>query len=196
MSVLKTVSLVAVLTGGGLAFMGVASAASDEAAGGAAAEAATTTTAPAPGSAPTVAGPGVGAMAVSGPFEVTLLAVEDPVVPDDEIFGPDPGNRFVGVELELRNTSSEVQSFSSLLSAEVVDGLGQSWTPSLFAVSDRSQLDGDVPAGESRRGWIGFEVPEASTGLRLFINAEVFGGGAPAEFALDAAAAAPTTTAA
>jgi hypothetical protein len=137
---------------------------------------------------------GVGASAVTGPFEVTLLAVEDPVVASDEFLAPEAGNRFVGVELEVRNTSSEAQSFSSLLSAEVVDDQGQTWSTSLFAVSGRSMIDGDIPAGETRRGWVGFEVPEASTGLRLFVEGELFGGGEPATFSLDTRAT--TTTAA
>ena len=59
---------------------------------------------------------------------------------------------------------------------------------SLFAVSDRATIDGEIPAGESRRGWVGFELPETSSGLRLFVDGVLFGDGEPATFALDAAA--------
>ena len=191
MATLRTSSLLGLLIGGVLALGAVAApagadTAADDPVGVLGAAATTTTSVPSPSAASTIPGaPGVGSTAVTGSFEVTLLTVEDPVA-GNELFPPEEGNRFIGVELEMRNTSAEVQAFSSLLSVEVVDAEGQSWSPSLFAVSDRSTLDGDIPAGESRRGWIGFEVPVVSTGLRLFVAGDVFGGGTPATFALDA----------
>jgi hypothetical protein len=203
MSIFRTLSVMAV--GAALAGAGVGSAEIDGVAHDgttkARAEAAATSTTVTPttaGSAETASAlPGVGATAVTGPFEVSLLAVEDPVAPD-EIFAPDPGNRYVGVELEVRNTTAEPQTLSMLLTAEVVDSEGQAWSTSLFAVSDRATIDGEIPAGESRRGWVGFELPETSSGLRLFVDGDLFGDGEPATFALDAAAAAdpsaPTTT--
>jgi hypothetical protein len=196
---LRTSSLLGLLIGGVLALGAVAApagadTAADDPVGVLGAAATTTTSVHSPSASSTIPGvPGVGSTAVTGSFEVTLLTVEDPVA-GNQLFPPEEGNRFIGVELEMRNTSAEVQAFSSLLSVEVVDAEGQTWSPSLFAVSDRSTLDGDIPAGESRRGWIGFEVPVVSTGLRLFVAGDVFGGGTPATFALDATTAGPPTT--
>jgi hypothetical protein len=203
MSILRTLSVMAV--GDAFTGAGVASAEIDGVERGgttkARAEAAATSTTAAPttaGSAETASAlPGVGGTAVTGPFEVTLHAVEDPVAPD-EFFAPDPGNRYVGVELEVRNTSAEPQTLSTLLAVEVVDSESQAWSTSLFAVPGRAAIDGEIPAGESRRGWVGFELPETSSGLRLFVDGVLIGDGEPATFALDAAAAAdpsaPTTT--
>src|SRR5262245_9024735 len=193
MSGIKTVSLAVLLAGGTCAVAGVASAGPVD--HHVIAEA-TTTSVAAPATGELATGPqaAVGASAVTGPFEVTLLTVEDPVVATDEFLAPEPGNRFVGVELDVRNTSSASESFSSLLSAEIVDDQGQTWSTSLFAVSGRSSIDGDIRSGESCRGWIGFEVPEASTGLRLFVEGDVFGGGEPATFSLDTATTPTATT--
>src|SRR5690606_32296924 len=71
-------------------------------------------------------------------------------------------------EVELRNTSDEVQTFSSLLGAEVTDSLNRPWDIGL-AGFDLPQVDGDVPPGGARRGWMVFEVAEDSTGLLLRI---------------------------
>lgn len=37
--------------------------------------------------------------------------------------------------------------------------------------------DGELAPGDTVRGWIGFEVPTAASGLRFIFDAEVFGGG-------------------
>ena len=125
---------------------------------------------------------------MTGPFEVTLLAGGGSCRAGRDFRLPTAGNRYVGVELEVRNTTAEPQTLSMLLAAEVVDSEGQAWSTSLFAVSDRATIDGEIPAGESRRGWVGFELPETSSGLRLFVDGVLFGDGEPATFALDAAA--------
>lgn len=111
----------------------------------------------------------VGQTAHTGDFDVTLHTVEDPYVSSNQFDRPSEGNRFVAVELTVTNTSDEQQPLSTLLGAEVTDSLSRPWDVALAGL-DLPQLDGMVPAGESRRGWIVFEVPNDATGLRLRIK--------------------------
>lgn len=133
--------------------------------------------APATAAAPVAATLGVGGTDTTGDFSVTLHGFEDPVVNTDGISEPKPGNKFVAVELTITNTSNEPQPFSTLLAVELLDSQNQQWDVSVFGVSDRSSLDGDVPAGESRRGWIAFETPAASTGFRLQVKGNLTASG-------------------
>ena len=62
-----------------------------------------------------------------------------------------------------------MQTFSSLLDAEVTDSMNRPWDIG-FAGFDLPQIDGDVPPGGARRGWMVFEVAEDSTELILRIK--------------------------
>lgn len=111
----------------------------------------------------------VGQTAHTGDFDVTMHTVEDPFVSSNQFDRPSEGNRFVAVELTVTNTSDEQRTLSTLLGAEVTDSLSRVWDVALAGL-DLPQLDGTVPPGESRRGWIVFEVPDDATGLRLRIK--------------------------
>ena len=109
---------------------------------------------------------GLGQTAHTGDFDVTLHTVEDPYVPTNQFERPADGQRYVAVEVEVKNTGDESRPMSTLLGAEVTDSLSRGWDIAL-AGFDRPQLDGTVAAGESRRGWIVFEVAQDSSALRL-----------------------------
>jgi hypothetical protein len=83
------------------------------------------------------------------------------------------GNRYVAVEVSITNPTDETQSFSTLLYAELIDSQNQTWDASIFGLSDRPGLDVDIPSGETRQGWIAFEVPEASSGFRLRLKGSI-----------------------
>lgn len=110
---------------------------------------------------------GIGDTDTTGAFQFTVHAFEDPVVETDGLIAPADGSRYVAVEVTITNTSAAVETFSTLLGAELIDSMNQSWDVSLFATSNRPSIDGDVPPGDSRRGWIAFEVPADSIGFRL-----------------------------
>ena len=74
--------------------------------------------------------------------------------------------------------SDDIESFSTLLFAELIDSQDQSWNISLFGLGDRPGLDVEIPTGESRRGWIAFEAPESSTGFRLRLMGSITAEGA------------------
>jgi hypothetical protein len=119
----------------------------------------------------------VGDTAKSSDFELTLLTVEDPMVPTNDFEKPSDGMRFVAVEVEAKNVSDERQTLSTLLGAEIIDSQNQSWDIAI-AGTDRPQLDGEVMPGQSRRGWIAFEVPADATGLKLRLKGSMTAAGA------------------
>ena len=111
----------------------------------------------------------IGQWAHTGDFDVTVHQVQDPYAPSNQFETPQPGHRFVAVEVEVRNTADDARTISTLLGAEVTDSMNRPWHVAL-AGTDLPQLDGDVPPGGARRGWMVFEVAEDSTGLLLRIK--------------------------
>lgn len=108
----------------------------------------------------------VGRTAHTGDFDVTLHQVQDPYAPTNQFETPQPGQRFVAVEVEVRNTGDERLAMSTLLGAEVTDSQNRPWNVAL-AGTDLPHLDGEVGPGEARRGWIVFGVAQDATGLQL-----------------------------
>jgi hypothetical protein len=122
--------------------------------------------------------PGIGGTDTSGDLTFTVNSFEDPATENNQFLQPEPGNRYVAVEVTITNPTDETESFYTLLLAELIDSQNQTWTPSIFGLSDRPSLDVDIPPGESRRGWIAFEVPESSNGLRLRLKGNLTADGA------------------
>jgi hypothetical protein len=118
----------------------------------------------------------IGQTARTGDFDVTLHQVQDPFAPTNEFETPQAGNRFVAVEVEVRNTGSERAPMSTLLGAELTDSMSRPWNVAL-AGTDLPQLDGEVGPGEARRGWIVFEVAQDATELRLRIKGNLTAAG-------------------
>lgn len=112
----------------------------------------------------------IGETAHTSDFDVVVHAVEDPFTPANQ-FEPAPqaGHRFVAVEAQVTNTTDEQRTFSSLAGTEVTDHMDRSWDIALAGL-DRPQLDGDVPPGGSRRGWMVFEVADDATDLHVRIK--------------------------
>jgi len=109
-------------------------------------------------------------------FSTTLIQTVDPWVSTNQFESPAAGKRYVAVELTMVNTSSEPQTFSTLLGLEVVDSLGQHWNPT-FAGLDLPQLGGDLAPGAMIRGWQVFEVGVDSTGLQLVVKGSLTASG-------------------
>lgn len=111
----------------------------------------------------------VGQTAHTGDFDVTLHTVTDPFTPASQFERPQANNRFVAVEVEVTNTSDENQVMSTLAGAELTDSQNRGWNIAI-AGTDLPQLDGQVPPGDARRGWVVFEVAQDATDLRLRIK--------------------------
>jgi hypothetical protein len=119
----------------------------------------------------------IGDRAETSDLGVTVHAVQDPYQSTNQFDTPQTGNRFVAVEAELFNDSDEPVTWSSAFGTELVDSLNRAYTTG-FGGIDLNRLDGDVPAGSSRRGWLVFEIPQDASGLRVRISGSVTAQGA------------------
>ena len=95
--------------------------------------------------------------------------VRDPFESNNQFETPDAGERYVAVELTVTNTSDEPQIVSTLASMELVDSESRRWDVA-FAGVDLPRIDGEVPAKETRRGWVVFGVSEDGSGLTLRVK--------------------------
>jgi hypothetical protein len=118
----------------------------------------------------------------TGDFDVTVNEVQDPYESTNEFEEPDAGERFVAVELTVANTSDESQIMSTLASMEMTDSDSRRWEVA-FAGFDLPQIEGDVPANETRRGWVVFGVSDEASGLTLRVKGSFSATGSV--FALD-----------
>lgn len=127
---------------------------------------------------------GVGDTDNTSGLDVTLLTVESPVQLGQFDSEPEPGNRYIGVELSVTNTSDEDQVLSTLLNTELKDETGQRFDIALVGL-DRPQIDGTVLPGDTLRGWAVFEVPEASKGLILIVKGSITASGVRFDLGLE-----------
>lgn len=119
---------------------------------------------------------GVGDTDDTSGIDVTLLTVEAPFRPGEFESGPDPGFRWIGVELSATNTTDEDQVMSSLLNMEIKDDTGQRFDI-VLAGMDRPQIDGTILPGDTIRGWTVFNVPTDATGLQLIVRGSLTASG-------------------
>ena len=115
----------------------------------------------------------IGETAHTSVFDVTVHQVVDPWESTNQFETPAEGHRYVAVEASLTNTEGdELETWSSLLGAEMTDNQGRPWNPA-FAGTELPALDGDVGRGMTRRGWVVFEVTADATGFMLRIKGEL-----------------------
>lgn len=112
-----------------------------------------------------------------GDLVMTVNGVASP--PGGDFNKPEEGNRFLVVDLTLENRGAASKAISSLLQMSVKDDQGQKYDVDLMAssASGGTTPDGDIAAGETIRGQVGFQVPVDSQGLVFVFDADVFGYG-------------------
>lgn len=116
----------------------------------------------------------VGDVISSGDTILTVLGWED--VPGNDFTTPEEGNKFISVEAIIVNQSEETISISTIIQMQLKDGLNQVYDVDFLAstVIDSGGLDGELAAGESVRGKVGFQVPVESSDLQLTYTAGLF----------------------
>lgn len=109
----------------------------------------------------------VGDRVALGDWEFVIHSVTDPVQPTDEYFVPEPGNRWLAVDAEVFYNGADAEIVAGCFELQDAENRGytETWIPE--ASDLYGELDGDITSGGVRRGGVGFEVPEAATGLRL-----------------------------
>lgn len=109
----------------------------------------------------------------------TLVVLGWDNVEPSEFFEPDPGKKFIAVDLLVVNNSSEARGISSLMQMSLKDSTAQQYKPDLMAnmAVDSNSVDGELAPGEKLRGRVGFSVPESISGLQFVFDANIFGTG-------------------
>jgi hypothetical protein len=105
---------------------------------------------------------------------IAVLGWESP--PGDEFSSPDPGKRFVVVDVLVVNKGQSSSGISTMMQMSLKDETGQRYTIDLFAsdAAGRAGPDGELLPGERVRGAVGFQVPEDAGTLTFVFDAEVF----------------------
>ncbi|NRQ32757.1 DUF4352 domain-containing protein, partial [Nonomuraea sp. NN258] len=95
----------------------------------------------------------------------TVTRVVAPATPANALIGPQPGNRFVAVEVTLVNQGQSVYTGLPGLGAVLVDAAGQQYQPTPAEVSEGQGFGAGatVNVGESRPGMLVFELPQTAT---------------------------------
>ena len=108
---------------------------------------------------------------------VTINKVSDPFVSTNSFDSPDAGMRYIAVDMSVANNTSTQTVFSILAQVELQDPQGRSYTPTL-AGSELPQIDGDIQASATRRGYVVFQVPATARGFTLLVKGSFTSNGA------------------
>ena len=114
----------------------------------------------------------LGQSAKTGDFTVTVYAIQDPFVSSNPLAKPKAGNRLVTVDVQVTNKTKKQIRFSSLTGFHLLDSQHHQYDEDItikFTLQPSSP-DGKIPPKESVRGFVGFEIPSAATGLRLRVQ--------------------------
>lgn len=118
----------------------------------------------------------VGDLVELGDWQVRVHAVTDPYSEDNPVLQPAAGNRWVAVDAEVTNGSDQPQAVSSIACFGLQDSTNVEYQ---MTVTGGTALppDGEVPAGQSKRGTLVYEVPAAATGLQLTFQCDLLSTG-------------------
>lgn len=111
--------------------------------------------------------------------EITLVVNEVTFPAGDSFNQPDEGKKFIVVDVSFTNNGTESANISSLLQMEIKDATGQIYDVDIMAsvASGGSTPDGEISAGETIRGQVGYQLPIDAQGLVFVFDADIFGYG-------------------
>jgi uncharacterized protein DUF4352 len=92
--------------------------------------------------------------------QVTVMKVVDPA-PHEPYFGPKGGNRFVGIQLRIRNSGTAIYDDCPSNGAALIDADDQQWTESAFGSALKPEFVClKIRPGDKRVGYVSYEVPK------------------------------------
>lgn len=96
---------------------------------------------------------------------VTLTKVVNPAPGSDEFDKPGSGNRLVATQFRIADIGTTTFVDSPDNDVQLIDSAGQSYYPSLTTVASGPSFPGEVriPPGDSRLGYVVFDVPAKAT---------------------------------
>lgn len=94
----------------------------------------------------------------------------------DEWFGPEDGERWLVLDIEVTNTGGSSEPVSSLIMWTLVDSENRT-VDMTITTDERGSLDGELGAGRSMRGEVAYAVSDAGDAWELLFEPDVFGFG-------------------
>lgn len=101
---------------------------------------------------------------------ITLTQVIDPAQGADQFTTPDPGKRFVAVDLSIKNNGHSTYSDDANNDTSLIGSDNQSYTPDFDSVSECTNFDNGqitLAAGESVTGCVVFQLPTGVTTAKV-----------------------------
>ena len=121
----------------------------------------------------------VGDTAKTSNFQVTVYGFKDPYAPSESAFNAPAGQHFVTVDVQVTNLdSSKAQSFSSLAGFHLLDSANHQYDETIVPGLSPTAPEGEIPAGGSVRGFVAFQAPDGTTGLRFRVQGSLTAAGA------------------
>ena len=121
----------------------------------------------------------LGDTATTSGFQVTVYAVKDPQAPAQSFITPQPGTHFVSVDVQVANPFKNPQTFSSLIGFHLLDSQDKQYGEEISNGGlTPGPPEGQIAPGQSVRGFVVFQVPEATAGLKLRVQGSLTAVGA------------------
>ncbi|MDQ1467102.1 MAG: hypothetical protein QOH10_1517 [Actinomycetota bacterium] len=121
----------------------------------------------------------VGDTAKTSDLQITVYGFKDPQPPTDSFNTPQPGDHFVSVDVQVTNPGSNQRAFSSLLGFHLLDAQNRQYDEDLGSAGLKPGApDGQIAGGQSIRGYVVFEIPDGTTGLRFRAQGSITAAGA------------------
>jgi hypothetical protein len=100
---------------------------------------------------------------------VTLVKVVNPATGKDEFNTPTAGNKFVGVQLSIKNASAAAISPNILAEVTLIDSANQSYNPDFSSLSNCQEFATalSIAPGDTATGCVAFQVPTAATPAKV-----------------------------
>lgn len=100
---------------------------------------------------------------------VTILKVIDPAKPTGDFDKPDPGTRWVAVQMKIENSGTVVIEDAPLNGLTAIDGAGQQFDPYVTGTAIGGPQLGTIKisGGDARTGFLVFKVPTASKLVKI-----------------------------
>lgn len=109
----------------------------------------------------------VGKVAKSSDLKFVVYGAQDPYTSPNQFATAPAGQHYVLVDVEVRNPKKDQQAFSSLIGFQLEDKAHHTYKETIVVGPPSPPPDGQIPAKGAVRGFVGFAVPDGTTGLVL-----------------------------
>lgn len=112
-----------------------------------------------------------------GDWTVKVWGVNNPQAAPNEFSQPTAGTKWVGVDTEVKNLSTDPETVSSILCFDVTDSANRKYDVNIVSGVTPGPPDGEVAPSAGLRGIAVFEVPADAAGLKLNFKCDLLSTG-------------------